>query len=228
MTRLTLTFDNGPDPEVTPRVLDVLAERSVQAHFFVLGKHLTDPGRRALASRAVAEGHLVGNHSFSHETPLGEDARADSVEAEILATERLLAPLSNGSLRFRPFGRGGVLGPHLLSERAVATLVARRYTCVLWSSVPHDWDDPEGWPRRALAETAAEPHAVVVLHDIPGACLAKLGSFLDAVRDRGVAMVTELPAACTPIIDGVVVGDLDGLVTGRGGSVRARGPEVAT
>lgn len=234
MTRLTLTFDNGPDPTVTPQVLDALRARQVRAHFFVLGKHVATEAGRQLVARAIEEGHLIGNHSYTHAVPLGEDARGDAVEREISATERALdegigagrgevdgatdragdgaGGGARGAKRFRPFGGGGVLGPHLLSRRAVAHLIEHRYTCVLWSSVPRDWEDVEGWPARALAECAAQEHAVLVLHDVAGACGARLAEFLDEVRRRGIELTTELPRACTPIVDGVVVGELAGLV----------------
>ena len=75
--KLTLSFDNGPDPEVTPAVLDVLRDRGVTAQFFVLGKQLGDPRCRRLVERARDAGHLVGNHSFSHTVPLGWDKRPD-------------------------------------------------------------------------------------------------------------------------------------------------------
>lgn len=210
--RVTLSFDNGPDPETTPRVLDVLGRCSVTAHFYVLGKQLVDAAGRRLVERARDEGHLVGNHSFTHAVPLGDDPRADAVEAEIAATEALLAPLVPGGKRFRPFGGGGVLGPHLLSRRAVAYLTAHAYSCVLWNSVPRDWVDPDGWPARALVDCAAQPHTLLVLHDIPGACLAGLEGFIEAARAQGMRFTEELPRACTPIVDGAIVGELDGLV----------------
>ena len=55
MYDLTLTFDNGPDPDVTPHVLDILAERGIKTTFFVIGEKLLDPERRSLAERARAE-----------------------------------------------------------------------------------------------------------------------------------------------------------------------------
>lgn len=211
MRKVTLTFDNGPDPEITPRVLDILGTRGLRAHFFVLGKNIArDEGRR-LIDRALAEGHLVGNHSFSHETPLGNDERPDAVEREIVATERLLEGVP-GERRFRPFGGGGLVGPHLLSRAAADYLVAQRYSCVLWSSVPKDWVDQKGWVTTALAQTEAQPHAVVVLHDIADACLARLEQFLDALHLRGDAIVLDLPPACLPIDRGRVTGDLASLI----------------
>jgi hypothetical protein len=53
---------------------------------------------------------------------------------------------------------------------------------------------------------------LLVLHDIPGACVDALPGFLDALRDRGVEIVSDLPRPCTPILDGRVIGELDGLV----------------
>ena len=66
MFDLTLSFDNGPEPDVTPAVLDILARRNLRATFFVIGDKLAQPGRRALAERAHAEGHWIGNHSYTH------------------------------------------------------------------------------------------------------------------------------------------------------------------
>jgi peptidoglycan/xylan/chitin deacetylase (PgdA/CDA1 family) len=210
MPRVTLSFDNGPDPDITPRVLDVLAERGVTAHFFVLGKWLADPARRRWVVRARDDGHLIGNHSFSHATPLGLDQRPDAAEREIAATEALLAPLVPGR-RFRPFG-GGALGRHLLSQRAVDYLVGHGYTCVLWNSVPRDWDDPGGWAARALADCATRPHTLLVLHDIPGACLAGLAGFIDDARAAGFELTSDVPADCAPIVDGRITGALDAIV----------------
>jgi peptidoglycan-N-acetylglucosamine deacetylase len=209
--RVTLSFDNGPDPDVTPRILDLLADCGVTAHFFVLGKHLADPERRAIVERAHDEGHLIGNHSFSHITPLGDDPRPDAVDLEIAATEQLLAAIVPGARRFRPFG-GGALGRHLLSRRAVDYLVAHGYSCVLWNSVPRDWVEPDAWVPRAIADCAARPHTLLVLHDLPKACLAGLPEFLETIQDRGMQIVSDLPPDCVPIVDGRVVADLDHLV----------------
>jgi peptidoglycan/xylan/chitin deacetylase (PgdA/CDA1 family) len=210
--KLTLSFDNGPDAAVTPRVLDVLARHRVQAHFYVLGQRLADEAGRELVRREVGEGHLVGNHSYSHQVPLGDDPRPDAVFEEIEKTEALLEPLAPGERRFRPFGGGGLLGPHLLSPRAVEHLCRRAYTCVLWNSVPRDWVDPGGWAAVALAGLEANAHTVMVLHDIPGACLDGLDGFLCAARELGASFVVDLPATCVPIEQGRVVGDLRPLV----------------
>ena len=63
MQRLTFTFDNGPAPGATEKVLDFLAERAIKATFFVVGARLRTPQGRQLAERAHAEGHWIGNHT---------------------------------------------------------------------------------------------------------------------------------------------------------------------
>lgn len=214
MSQITLSFDNGPDPDVTPEVLDVLRDRGVIAQFFVLGRRLADPRGRQLVERARDAGHTVGNHSYSHAVPLGLDRRPDAVDAEIAATEALLAPIISGPgpRWFRPFGGGGAIGRHLLSQRAVDYLVAHGYSCILWNSVPRDWIDPAGWAARALADCATRDHTLLVLHDIPGACLPGLAGFIDDARAAGFALVGGVPPACAPIVEGRVVGRLDELV----------------
>ena len=85
MARLTLTFDNGPTPETTPQVLDVLGERGIRATFFVVGQRLEEPAALALAQRAKAEGHWLGNHTTSHDAPLGLCAEPGHAEPERFA-----------------------------------------------------------------------------------------------------------------------------------------------
>src|SRR5262249_25918756 len=68
---VTLTFDNGPTHEVTPRVLDVLRDRGVRSTFFVVGEQLRAPGATAIARRAATEGHWIGNHTLIALDPAG-------------------------------------------------------------------------------------------------------------------------------------------------------------
>jgi peptidoglycan/xylan/chitin deacetylase (PgdA/CDA1 family) len=177
--RVTLTFDNGPTPGVTDRVLDILHARRIPAIFFVLGKNLAGPEGRALAARACSEGHSIGNHTYSHSTPLGNNPDAEFARHEIEDTQALIGDLAHPEKYFRPMGGGGVIGPHLLSRAALDLLKAGKYTCVLWSSVPGDWKDQQGWVEKGIAEISSQEWSVVVLHDIQNGCLPRLEEFLD-------------------------------------------------
>ena len=208
MARVTLSFDNGPDAEGTPRVLDALAAHGVLASFFAVGQRIERPGARALLERARAAGHWIGNHGYTHGTPLGRDPSPEAAAREIDAAQALLGELAHADLPFRPFGGGGRLDRSLLSRAALARLVAGRHTLVLWSCVPRDWVD-SGWTERALDEIAAQPWSLVVLHDVVPDTALRLPEFLDALDAAGHEIVQEWPEDCVPIRRGAVRRPLD-------------------
>jgi peptidoglycan/xylan/chitin deacetylase (PgdA/CDA1 family) len=207
MRRLTLSFDNGPSRAVTPGVLDVLASYGVTATFFVCGRDVAEPARRDLVARAKAAGHRIGNHTLTHTIELGTTDDATVVAREIGDAQDALGDLATERF-FRPYGAGGVLGPRLLGREAVRYLCDGAYTCVLWNSVPRDWEDPEGWPERALADVERQDWTLVVLHDVPTGAMDALPRFLNRARHAGVTFASELPPSCVPIVRGEVVGPL--------------------
>ncbi len=215
MSKVTLSFDNGPEPEVTPRVLEILRERRLLATFFVIGGKLADSGRRRLAEQARDAGHWIGNHSLTHTVPLGERRDAGAAEIEIGRAQKALGALARPERLFRPFG-GGRLDRRLLSREAADYLAAGGYTCVLWNCVPHDWDDPDGWVDRALAEIERLPWTLAVLHDLPTGAMRNLERFLDRLDAAQIAVVQEFPPECVPIRAGAVVRPLGAYVTEPG------------
>ena len=100
---VTLTFDNGPEPGVTEQVLEVLKQAKVAATFFVLGSKLADPARRRLAEQAHAEGHWIGNHTMTHQRPLGTLAEPGVARTEILDTEALIGAARASGPPVSPF-----------------------------------------------------------------------------------------------------------------------------
>jgi peptidoglycan-N-acetylglucosamine deacetylase len=201
--KVTLTFDNGPEAQVTPAVLECLARRNVRATFFVLGQKVSSAGGAAIAQRASAEGHWIGNHTFTHSAPLGQLDRAAALQ-EFERTEQALAWLHQSQRLFRPKG-GGKLGPHLLHPAVVERLKAGGYTCVLWNSVPGDYRDPEGWMPRALTDCRSRDWSLVVLHDLPNGAMAHLDRFIGSLQDEGFELTQEYPQDCVPIVEGNVV-----------------------
>ena len=206
---VTLTFDNGPDPATTPGVLAALAARDVRATFFVVGEKLATV--RGLAERAHAEGHWIGNHTWTHRAPFGELDDACAPHGEIERTQALIGDLSHPDRLFRPVGGGGALGPHVLTPETVEVLTAGGYTCALWNAVPGDWRDPHGWVERALEQCRAHARALLVLHDLPTGAMAHLEAFLDTALGEGMTFRQDFPAACVPIRRGEIVRPLAGL-----------------
>jgi peptidoglycan/xylan/chitin deacetylase (PgdA/CDA1 family) len=193
MKRVTLTFDNGPTPGITEHVLDILSTRRIQTTFFVVGERLAGPGGRALAARAHSEGHWIANHSFTHSVPLGEKPEAEYARREIEDTQNLIGELAHADKLFRPMGGGGSIGPHLLSRAALELLQKGKFTCVMWSSVPGDWKDQDGWVDRCLSEVAGRDWTVVVLHDVENAAMARLSEFLDRLESLGIEFRQDFP-----------------------------------
>lgn len=182
-----LTFDDGPHPRTTPRVLDVLAREGVCATFFVVGKQARKwPG---LVRRAVREGHEIGNHTYHH-AYLTELSEADRV-TEVQATEEVLRPLVGRPSRWlRP--PGGFHDAALLAD-------ARRWgmRLALWSVDARDWSEPPARVIRDRVLAALKPGCVILLHDTRLPTLAALPEILVAVRERGYQFVRlgELEAA---------------------------------
>jgi peptidoglycan-N-acetylglucosamine deacetylase len=203
--KVTLTFDNGPTPGVTEEVLDVLAGRGLRATFFVVGTHLRQTGGRELARRAAAGGHWIGHHTTTHTVLLGSASDAqEAVQAEIAALAAEMEEFDGATKLFRPYAAGGVLDRRVFSQVSVRYLREHGYTCVLWNSVPHDWDDPVAWVDRALADVFGQPWTVLVLHDIASGAMAQLPRFLDELGIRGVKFVQDFPESCLPIVAGQV------------------------
>lgn len=197
---VTVTFDNGPTPGVTDRVLDILHRHGVPATFFVVGSKLVDPRGRtaALVERAVAEGHHVGGHTFSHSVPFGL-LTDDEVDRELDDTRALVEGLGGDGRLFRPYAVGGVVDEHLMSAHGARRLLADGYTCVLWTSIPGDWLDAEGWIDAAMADIESCPWSVVVLHDLPVGAVDRLDEFLARLAALGADVRHDTPDDCTPI-----------------------------
>ena len=213
MPEVCLTFDNGPEPAVTPGVLAVLARRRIRATFFLVGQKLRDPAARACAERAQAEGHAIGNHTLTHGAPLGTRGATEAV-AEITETDALLGTLHGPDRLFRPNGGGGVLGPHLLNRAAADHLVAHRHTVVLWNAVPGDFRDPDGWVATAQAMLgAARETVVLVLHDLPNGAMRHLDRFLGEAEQAGAQFGAAPPESCVPLRRGVPGADFERCVT---------------
>jgi peptidoglycan/xylan/chitin deacetylase (PgdA/CDA1 family) len=150
---VALTIDDGPHPDLTPRLLAALREARAPATFFVVGER--GAAQPALVRQMQAEGHEIGNHTWTHRA-LTYGACRPALQVE--RTEELLGRLCPGSLRvFRPpFGFIGAGGG--------AALARHRLTPVYWSVVPGDWDPTRPEAIRARVRASAHPGAVIVLH----------------------------------------------------------------
>lgn len=221
--KLTLTFDNGPDPTCTPHVLDLLKERGIKSTFFVCAQgnalHAAMPAAmpegRALLTRIREEGHWVGNHTLTHTVELGTTIDNSEIAREIGLNQALLREYNDQRL-FRPYMAGGLLGPGTFSNQAIEYLSNNDYTLVLFNSCPRDWERPETWPDFAKADIEQHDWTVMIVHDVSALRgMPQLERFLDDTLAAGVEFVQDFAGDCVPIRAGQIVGSFDGLVCGE-------------
>lgn len=181
---VVLSFDDGPNPASTPAILAALHSRRVHATFFLIGERIERYPQ--LASLIVAEGHQVGNHSYSHPRMVLEHPHAYA--REIDRTDRLIRSLGYvGRIDFRPpYGQKLVVLPWLLARRHKLS--------VLWNVDSRDWidHDPTSIAQRVISQ--ARPGSIVLLHDLPQTAQA-LPKILDGLAQRGYSIRALRPSA---------------------------------
>jgi peptidoglycan/xylan/chitin deacetylase (PgdA/CDA1 family) len=158
--RIALTFDDGPDEVYTPRILDLLAKEHVQAAFFVLGMKLESRAGLALVRRAANEGHLIGNHSFSH--PMLTRLSAQEIRSELLRTHDLISEFEPKQRLFRP-----PYGCYNETVKAVAKEL--KYKTVLWNVNAGDWKEENEsslWVDVAIEQITRQHLSICLLHDL--------------------------------------------------------------
>jgi len=184
--RIALTFDDGPDPEWTPRVLDVLARHEVPGSFFLVGQRAARaPG---LVRQMAAAGHEIGNHGWSHTGLWLCGPRR--TRTEIGRGHALLTELTGRAPRhFRP--------PWGMVNAAMFPVLTRfGERCVFWSIQPEGLRPVAGSEQAARVVRRAHRGAIVDLHDAegtPGAparLLQALDPVIDRLRDAGYGLVT--------------------------------------
>lgn len=150
---IALSFDDGPHPVFTPRVLEILRRNDAKATFFLIGERaMRHP---ELVSQIKAEGHEVANHYFKNSSILGHSD--EEFLGFLKETERAIGT-PEGSKLFRP--PGGVA-----RSRHVRLAQENGYSCVLGSAYPHDPMRPPVWYIRWLVEKNLVPGTIVILHD---------------------------------------------------------------
>ena len=193
---VALTFDDGPDPRWTPKILDILKQKQAAATFFVIGQNMSDwPG---LVKREIKEGDVVGSHTYTH--PNIGAISTPQVDLELNATQRLFEVVTGKSMRlFRPpyFGDAEPSTPAEITPLLKAQALG--YLIVGLRIDTDDWKKPS--PDQIINTTLArladtDPDTggqVVLLHDSGGdrsRTVAALPALIDQLRAHGYKLVT--------------------------------------
>ncbi|MBO9599707.1 MAG: delta-lactam-biosynthetic de-N-acetylase [Cohnella sp.] len=176
---LYLTFDNGYENGYTAYVLDVLKAKQVPAAFFVTGHYVKD--QPELVKRMVHEGHIVGNHSWSH--PDMTQISDPLIKEELGKVQTRVSELTEQKeMRFMRPPRG------IFSERMLYTSRTCGYTNVFWSIAYKDWDvhDQKGQEHAyRMIMSQLHPGAVILLHSVSKDNAEALGRIIDDARKQG-------------------------------------------
>ena len=180
---VALTFDDGPDPQNTPFILEVLSRYQAKATFFVVGEWVDK--HPDLVRQAAAAGHQIASHSYSHRNVAGKSM--EQIRGEIQATED--AVFKAAGVRpncFRPpYGR--------LNSRMLQVLVDKEYGVVLWSLDSLDWKLGSAAQIANLVVQEAKPGDIVLMHDGGGPrprTIKALDTILRQLSAKGFHFVT--------------------------------------
>jgi peptidoglycan-N-acetylglucosamine deacetylase len=186
---IVLSFDDGPSPLTTGKVLDALAADCVKANFFILGERAGE--RPDLVRRAYSEGHAIGTHSQTHpdlaRLPLA--AAEKEIDGGIESVQSALGP----QLTQAPFFRA----PYLQTTPDLDQFLVER-GLMLWSIDvdSEDWrpQSPEDVIERVLTRLEAKRSGIILMHDVQPHTAAAIPMLLRELKARGYSIVHAIPA----------------------------------
>ncbi|KMZ40307.1 MULTISPECIES: delta-lactam-biosynthetic de-N-acetylase [Bacillales] len=176
---LYLTFDNGYENGFTPKILDTLLAKKVPAIFFVTGHFVKE--QPELLKRMAKEGHLIGNHSWSH--PDMTTVPNQKIKDELTkVSDAVQQVIGQANMRYLRPPRG------IFSDRTLAVTKDLGYTNVFWSVAYRDWDTKvQRGAKYAYDNVMAQLHpgAVILLHSVSKDNAEALGTIIDEARKQG-------------------------------------------
>lgn len=175
--KIALTFDDGPHPYYTEQLLDGLKERNVKVTFFVLGKHAEE--YPDLVQRMNDEGHLIGNHTYSH-IQLNKQNR-DAFKEELVKTSELIESLTGQEVQYvrPPYGTWDKKFEEELNMFPV-----------LWTIDPLDWSSSNvaGIVQKVTAK--AKENSIILMHDEYKTTVTAVFQIIDELQEEGYEFVT--------------------------------------
>ncbi|HEL1644074.1 TPA: polysaccharide deacetylase family protein [Streptococcus suis] len=177
LRQVALTFDDGPNPNTTPVVLDLLKKYNAKATFFVVGKAVA--GNEAILRRMVAEGHVIANHTWNH--PNLVTISGEQVQREIQDTQAAITEATGiVPTMVRP--------PYGSVNQAVVNQMG--LPSIYWSVDSKDWKsrDPQAILKEIKEQTC--PGSIILMHDIHQSTVDSLESVLQYLTGEGYTMVT--------------------------------------
>ena len=175
--KIALTFDDGPHPYYTEQLLDGLKERDVKATFFVLGKHVEEYPE--LVQRMSDEGHLIGNHTYSH-IQLNQ-GNSETFKEELIRTNELIEDLTGQEVQYvrPPYGTWNKKFEKELNMFPV-----------LWNIDPLDWSSSNVSGSVQKVKAKAKENAIILMHDEYKTTVTASLQIIDELKEQGYEFVT--------------------------------------
>ncbi|HEY5791780.1 MAG TPA: polysaccharide deacetylase family protein [Chthoniobacterales bacterium] len=178
---VAITFDDGPSAGLTPKLLDMLKERGIPATFYVVGTNAA--AHPEILQRMIAEGHEIGNHSWSH--PALTRVGGDGVKNQMDKTSAAIhAATGNYPATMRPpYGATSAYLTRRLNEEFGLKVI-------MWSVDPLDWKYRNADRVANAIITSTKPGDIILAHDIHASTVAAMPRTLDALQAKGFKFVT--------------------------------------
>lgn len=178
---IALTFDDGPHPVNTPRLLDILKERNVKATFYVVATNAK--AHPEIMRRIIAEGHEIGNHTVTH----GDLTKMsnDQVRKELRDSHTAIVSTTGVAPRTMrpPYGA-------ITSSQKSWIRNEFGYPAILWSVDPEDWKRPGSSVVASRLVSGAKPGGILLVHDIHAPTIDAMPSAIDQLLAKGLQFVT--------------------------------------
>jgi peptidoglycan-N-acetylglucosamine deacetylase len=178
---IAMTFDDGPSPETTPRLLDILKQRNIKATFFMIGQNAEH--NPAIVQRILAEGHEIGNHSWTH--PQLSKLSDDRVTEEINKTQAAIKNACGYTpvILRPPYGAITARQKQWIEQQFGLSVI-------IWTVDPFDWKRPGASVIEQRILAGARPGAIILSHDIHKQTVDAMPATLDALAAKGFKFVT--------------------------------------
>lgn len=178
---VALTFDDGPSSANTPQILDILQRHGARATFFVLGENAAR--NKSLLARAVAEGHEIANHTYSHIKMTGVSKQ--TVAREIERTNEIIKSATG-------FYPTAMRPPYGAINSGLVDMMYNDYGmhAVLWDVDTRDWQHPGVSTVVQRAVGNAQSGSIILLHDIHASTVAAVEEIVTGLQARGFKLVT--------------------------------------
>ncbi len=178
---VAMTFDDGPHPQNTPRLLDILRTRNIKATFYVIGGNVDRYPH--IVRRIVSEGHEIGNHTYTHRklTSLGDS----EVRKEMRRTEDAIVRAAGVKPRTMrpPYGA-------LLTRQRSFIFSDFTYPTIMWSVDPNDWKRPGPSVVKSRILSGAHNGAIILAHDLHSPTVDAMPGTFDGLLSKGYRFIT--------------------------------------